>query len=442
LVISKFDGTNWTTYKSNELIRTVAIDSQQNKWFGKDCATLYKFDGTNWTNYNTGGCIIASAVDKLGFQWFGGGNAVHKFNGTNFTAFYSASYIKAIVIDAQNNKWFATSGGGIFKFNDTIWTNYTTSNYPSLRSNFIVDIAIDAQNNKWFVTNYGFGIAVLNADGSWSNYTASPNRLISNSITAIAVDAQGNKWIGTSLGISKLSTCYLAINNVTVQHATCGRSNGSLSVQAACATGVTYSLNGGTYLDSTLFTHLSSGVYRVSARDANGNVVTSDSIRINNLSVNTPVSFSFARQGNRTIQFTNTTTNLTNPTYSWTFGDGQTSNAASPAITYLQSGTYTVKLLVKNNGSDVCRDSSSQVILGVPTEDLTEFKMMLYPNPVSETLTLESPIATQIRILNSIGEVVQTLPLNAGKNPLTVQAFATGIYWIQYLGGALKFVKQ
>lgn len=48
-------------------------------------------------------------------------------------------------------------------------------------------------------------------------------------------------------------------------------------------------------------------------------------------------------------QFTNTSTN--NPTtYSWTFGDGGTSTAASPNHTYAANGTYNVCLTVTNAG--------------------------------------------------------------------------------------------
>ncbi|MBC7552854.1 MAG: PKD domain-containing protein [Taibaiella sp.] len=53
--------------------------------------------------------------------------------------------------------------------------------------------------------------------------------------------------------------------------------------------------------------------------------------------------------------FTNTTTGAGPFTYSWSFGDGNTSTMASPSNTYASTGTYTVKLVVVDvNG---CTDS-------------------------------------------------------------------------------------
>ncbi len=50
------------------------------------------------------------------------------------------------------------------------------------------------------------------------------------------------------------------------------------------------------------------------------------------------------------IQFSSNSTNLDSPTYSWQFGNGDTSNLANPFLTYSSAGTYNVSLLVVNNG--------------------------------------------------------------------------------------------
>ncbi|MEN9611381.1 MAG: hypothetical protein RLZZ628_2195, partial [Bacteroidota bacterium] len=495
--ILKFDGTNWMRYDTSNSPRdmsyivSMASDAQNNKWFGTYFSGVYKFDGTNWTPYTTtnsgiGANYISSiATDAQGNKWFCFSSGVSKYDGVSWTTYNSPlSNLKQMVIDVQGNKWFSSSNG-VYKFDDATWTNYNTSNTSGLFSNDIISLAADAQGNKWFGTNwtglykfdgtvwtyyntlnsalpqnYVGGIAVdaqnhkwfgtyggglCKFDGTnWTIYNTSNSKVLANYVQSVGLDAQGNKWMSTWGGLSKLESCAWAVSS-SVQHATCSRANGTLTAQTTGGAGtMTYALDNGIYQTSNIFNNLSVGTYRVSAKDANGNVVTSDTVRVNNLSVSTPVSFTFARQANRGIRFTNTTpiANLTNPSYAWTFGDGQTSTIANPIVTYLQSGTYTVKLLVKNNGSELCRDSSSQVILNVPTEDLSQWKISLYPNPVSETLTLETPIATQVRILNSVGEVVQTLPLNVGKNLLPVQNLATGTYWIQYQGGALKFIKQ
>ena len=49
------------------------------------------------------------------------------------------------------------------------------------------------------------------------------------------------------------------------------------------------------------------------------------------------------------VQFTDSSTN--SPTsWSWTFGDGQTSNLQSPSHTYTAAGNYTVNLTARNAG--------------------------------------------------------------------------------------------
>lgn len=59
--------------------------------------------------------------------------------------------------------------------------------------------------------------------------------------------------------------------------------------------------------------------------------------------------FTWANPYGGFVQFTNTSTN--NPTtYAWTYGDGGTSNAASPNHTYAANGTYNVCLTVTNAG--------------------------------------------------------------------------------------------
>ncbi len=87
----------------------------------------------------------------------------------------------------------------------------------------------------------------------------------------------------------------------------------------------------------------------------------SDSIpRTITVSVVPHASFTFPSGclSNTTMPFTGNSTNATN--YSWTFGDGGTSNAASPSHTYGASGIYTVKLIAT---AGVCSDDT---IISVP----------------------------------------------------------------------------
>ncbi len=203
---------------------------------------MSKFDGTNWTTYNTKNSglaengINAIAIDSSGNKWFGTWNGVSKFDGTNWTTYNTSNsglaynYVHAIAIDASGNKWFGCTWLRVSKFDGTNWNTYkltmlllpTTSvraqdddgpklrrDYPGgntsldssdMDDDYVDAIAIDASGNKWFGTYYGVG----KFDGTnWTTYNTSNSDLADNDVHAIAIDASGNKWFGTDIGVSK-----------------------------------------------------------------------------------------------------------------------------------------------------------------------------------------------------------------------------------------------
>jgi PKD repeat protein len=66
-------------------------------------------------------------------------------------------------------------------------------------------------------------------------------------------------------------------------------------------------------------------------------------------------------------------------TWAWDFGDGNTSNMASPTYTYATSGTYTVCLIVTNNCGSMDTTCETLVVVGI--EDGPFRSVDLYPNP-------------------------------------------------------------
>jgi PKD repeat protein len=64
-------------------------------------------------------------------------------------------------------------------------------------------------------------------------------------------------------------------------------------------------------------------------------------------------------EGNSSVQFISESTGLPD-SFAWTFGDGQSSNEASPHHVYVAPGTYNVRLTVrKGNREDTCATSIS-----------------------------------------------------------------------------------
>ena len=95
--VSKFDGTNSDQHTALVMVSlvisvpSVAIDAHGNKWFGTGNG-VSKYDGTTWTTYTTNDGLIKNwigviAIDAQDNKWFGAGKfgGVSKFDGTTWT---------------------------------------------------------------------------------------------------------------------------------------------------------------------------------------------------------------------------------------------------------------------------------------------------------------------------------------------------------------------
>jgi PKD repeat protein len=80
-----------------------------------------------------------------------------------------------------------------------------------------------------------------------------------------------------------------------------------------------------------------------------------------------------------TVNFTDQSTN--DPTsWSWDFGDGNTSSEENPSHTYSSAGTYTVELTVENDyGSDTETKTDYINVVRVPTIDFNGTTLYVYP---------------------------------------------------------------
>jgi PKD repeat protein len=134
-----------------------------------------------------------------------------------------------------------------------------------------------------------------------------------------------------------------------------------------------------------------------------------------------------------------TANSLDNTTYSWNFGNGQSSNMPSPNVTYTQSGVYTITLIV----TDACggADTSTQTIavsLGLaPT--LFQQQVSLSPNPATDfallTFENDAKYPYTLSISDVHGRVIQTLS-NITENKISVSTthMASGTYFWELKG--------
>lgn len=195
------------------IISDIELDNLGNVWLGTMeigwgwQGYLLKLKGTDCTTYqnftNNGG-VKTIAIDKNRNKWLGGSNkGLCKYNDSLFT-FYTTSNsqicdekIISITIDNEDCLWLGSLKSGISKYDRNSWTNYDTLN-SLLPSNFIRTIEISPSNSKWIGTRNG-GLSIFD-DTDWINFDTTNSEIPSNDITSIAFSSNGSTWVGTNGG--------------------------------------------------------------------------------------------------------------------------------------------------------------------------------------------------------------------------------------------------
>ena len=229
--ISKFDGTNWTNYNTNNQQGTNSIHKIEfstgtlQSWVSVHATTIVNFaNGTQTTinsnhNRSTNILTIEIPINAINFQIdyyiedpsvsvnmnfynLSNNNIIHQeiFSETRnkeydyvFFTNIGTNQVTDISIDNLNNKWIASSQNGLSKFDNYNWTNYNISN-SSIPSNSINCIATDANNNIWIATNQG--LTKFNGT-TWITYNTSNSSLTTNQINSVAIDNSNVLWLTT-----------------------------------------------------------------------------------------------------------------------------------------------------------------------------------------------------------------------------------------------------
>jgi hypothetical protein len=157
--------------------------------------------------------------------------------------------------------------------------------------------------------------------------------------------------------------------------------------------------------------------------------------------------FTYSLSGTNEILFENTSENATN--YSWDFGDGDVSTLDDPTHVYESSGSFIVSLIAEECGMS---DTTYQTIIitAVGVNELSEKSaFMIYPNPVTKTLTLNTHLTDSSRyvIYTHNGQEIQKGVLGTATHTIDVSALSDGIYFLEVLDrstslGKQKFVKS
>lgn len=206
----------------------------------------------------------------------------------------------------------------------------------------------------------------------------------------------------------------------------------------------TYSWTGGSTAPTLTVT--TGGTYTLDITDACGS--GSESVTIEELSA--PVAGFTSSTSFATGIFTNTSTTSGNSTYSWDFGDGNSSTEESPIHAYSNTITYLVTLTVTNEcGSDTFSDSVTLSTVGL--DDLfLNGDVAVYPNPSKGEFTIDMTVLgssdISVQVENMLGAIVYE------SNPGTVQGAYSenislgeapaGMYFVRVLAGKQQLVKK
>ncbi|MEZ5083384.1 MAG: two-component regulator propeller domain-containing protein [Bacteroidales bacterium] len=246
--LTKFDGTNWIHYNTENSglplihVLELSIDVNGTLWIGShdgfsgwyDNYALSKFDGTNWTTYDSGNSgfpdreVTAITTEEDGLVWFGnyhegnwgpGYGQLTKFDETYWTHYDSVNsglpdnQINAIAIESNGSKWIGTENGGLAEFDGTNWTLFNTSN-SGLSSERVYCIAIDQNGSKWIGTENG--LSVYNENGF--TVAVDENMLPRNNSTMIYPNPSQGQITVDLKELSNVSINVYSLNGSRIYH--------------------------------------------------------------------------------------------------------------------------------------------------------------------------------------------------------------------------------
>jgi len=182
------------------------------------------------------------------------------------------------------------------------------------------------------------------------------------------------------------------------------------------------------------------GVYdvtlEVTAEAGTNEVVYEDLITIEGIPT---AEFDFT---NDELEFSFTYTGEEAETFSWDFGDGNTSEEMNPVHTYADYGLYTVIMTASNDCSDAIINQDIDIISSVSDlQTITDLK--IYPNPARDLfyveMELEESIDLQLQIMDIHGRVVQQETMyNLGKKvnrTIDLSDEPSGTYLLRFING-------
>lgn len=151
--------------------------------------------------------VLAVTATSDGYVWMGTYEGAARFDGVRFTVFSPStttgignSFVPALLEQRDGTLWLATYGGGLSRFSDGKFTQYSVRD--GLSSDFLRCLFEDRAGRLWIGTEGG-GVNVL-TQGRFTAYTQAQG-LPSNEVRAILDDGRGGVLVGTTRGIARIA---------------------------------------------------------------------------------------------------------------------------------------------------------------------------------------------------------------------------------------------
>lgn len=157
--------------------------------------------------------------------------------------------------------------------------------------------------------------------------------------------------------------------------------------------------------------------------------------------------FSYTDAGEGMLSFTDQSTGAIS--WSWDFGDNETSTEQNPSHTYNQNGTYIISLTVSNGDCETTYEEEIDVVV-VSTNNISGFEQLeLRPNIGSGAFDLimetTRPQAVEVVIFNTLGQQIQSRTIGAARSiqeRFDIRSFETGTYFVKVKVGESAVVKR
>lgn len=259
-----------------------------------------------------------------------------------------------------------------------VQANVTASPSTSGCAPLTVNFTNSSNNGLTFVWDFGDGSPIVTTYSATHTFTAAGTYTVTlsaqNSSACFVTDDTAYLVIVVDTNSLTPAFSYTIIDS-------CGPysvsfTNSSHASSTLSPTYTWYFGDGGTYTGNTppIHNYSSAGIYTVTlvmtALNACNSPDTFTQV-VNINSVNVSGSFTMPDTVCLGTPINPDVTTANGQTYSWTFGDGQSSASASPAVTYTAAGTYRVTFIVSNpqacNGADTI--SRSVTVIDAPTAD-------------------------------------------------------------------------